>query len=599
MTTGALMGYPQTSITTVGNTNGGWFMDNRFGNCYGLDIGDGSISGIRKWDAWPNGSELRARNIADLGVNALYLGQCQTYQSQEMVTGGGASNSDTLNGYALTDLTATSFFGVASSSLANSTPFRILAPYNLCCFQGLFGDIVVANTITATVELNQVSWGRKLNQRTTIAENDSRIGAVPDGSGTNAWAIGFESNSASLYKIVSGANIAIVSGFAPSYIDATWSNITEFAGVSVDQTDGNPIAAFGTTDVVTNKSYIVKFDGTSGAVLWKVPTGNGINYFPFDMGTNVIKNSVLYYLGTDSNQLFTINTKTGAYSTSTFSNAVVDAVHGRQQSEDVSGTVTVGGVTTVGGSLAWYGAWSEGTTHPAYLGSYCLTGGHHSGTQMGWRYWPSGAPNPAPSYGAPAYSRKRAWTFVLDGHTFYVLDLGSQGCWLYDITTDQWCQFITTGYVSWNFANGCMWGQRIVGGDLSTTDVWEMQPGALFDNGAAEIVHVVTGGVATRSRIFHSVDSFYLSCSSGKALDPAGANVTLEMSDDQGNTWVTMDTLPIQQGNFSQEFAWNGLGAFARPGRIFKIIDSGGFLRIDAADAGIDGFDPASDDKGD
>ena len=37
---------------------------------------------------------------------------------------------------------------------------------------------------------------------------------------------------------------------------------------------------------------------------------------------------------------------------------------------------------------------------------------------------------------------------------------------------------------------------------------------------------------------------------------------------------------------------------FPNPGRIFKITDTGGFLRIDGADAGIDGFDAATADPG-
>jgi len=142
-----------------------------------------------------------------------------------------------------------------------------------------------------------------------------------------------------------------------------------------------------------------------------------------------------------------------------------------------------------------------------------------------------------------------------------------------------------------------MWGTRIVAGDLLTTDIWEMNPGALFDNGATEIVHVVTGGVATRSRTYHSVDSFRLACSVGQVLDENGASVTLSFSDDQGETWTTMDTITTVEGAFAQEIAWLSLGAFSAPGRIFKITDTGSFLRIEGADAGIDGFDeqpPAS-----
>jgi hypothetical protein len=55
----------------------------------------------------------------------------------------------------------------------------------------------------------------------------------------------------------------------------------------------------------------------------------------------------------------------------------------------------------------------------------------------------------------------RARSFTLDGHTFYVLDLGPEGTWLWDQVTGQWCTFETDGYGKWSFANGTMWGSHI------------------------------------------------------------------------------------------------------------------------------------------
>jgi hypothetical protein len=136
-----------------------------------------------------------------------------------------------------------------------------------------------------------------------------------------------------------------------------------------------------------------------------------------------------------------------------------------------------------------------------------------------------------------------------------------------------------------------MWGQRIVAGDQLTTDIWEMLPASsLFDNGATVVQHVVTGGLATRNRIYHSVESFTLVASTALLMDPSGATVTLSFSDDQGVTWQDMDTLTLT-GASDQEIAWTSLGAFCNPGRVFKITDQGAFLRIDGADANIDNFD--------
>ncbi len=586
--TGTLMGYPNTSVGTVAASTGGIIYDSRFGGFYGVAPGSGSTDGVRKWDSYPNGAELRARNLADLGIASTYFQNACTYISEEIVLNAGAGNSDIQYGLSMFDLTWTSAFGVTSSSLSPSDHGRILSPAQICAFVSFGRDMIATVSLEPSpAEINCIDWGRKYNTQSTITQTYAALGSLPDGSGPVAWILGYNADSTAmqLYSMGLPGSINSVGTLFPATIDATWTNCTGVYGVTVDQTDGNLICGFSTTDSVTHKAYIAKLNANSAAVMWKVAVGTGISYNESDMAKNVVKTGTLYYLGGQT--LYTINTATGASTTFNLATATVDATHGHQISEDVFG------------SIFWYGSWTDGGTAPTYIGAYCGTGGNHSGSAMPWRFWPASYPfvNP-PVYGAPAASRKRAWSYVLDGHTFYVLDLGAQGTWLYDITTDQWCQFITQGYIAWNFANGCMWGQRIVAGDLLTTDVWEMVPSAIFDNGATEIIHTVTGGVATRSRIFHSVDSFYLSASNGQALDPVNASVTLEFSDDQGKTWITMDTFSIAAGNYSQEFAWIGLGSFARPGRIFKIIDSGGFLRIDAADAGIDGFDPATADQG-
>lgn len=592
--TGFMMGFPNTSISVVAPTNGGFQYDPNGGAIYGVAVGAGALSGFRKWDSYPNGFELRARNLADLNRGSTYPTHCLTFYAKQLVMSPGAANSEQLDGFDMMDMSYKGTFGVTSSSLSNSDHGRILASNYLAAFNDNYGrDIVVATPIrsgafTGGAEINFVYWGSKYNFKMNIPENAAVLGSIPDGSGSNAWALGYNLGSATmhLYKLGASSNVngvVQVGAITPQNIDPTWTNVTEVCGLAVDQKDGNVIAGFQTTDVVTNQVYIVKLNGATGAVMWAIPV-NGLNY-DIDRGAlraSTIKNGKFYYVGS-LGQLYIIDTIAGTADTS----IVIDSGGpvGFQISEDVTG------------SILWYGGWTEVGLHPNYLGNYCLVQGIHSGSQMVWRYWPNNVFVP-PVYGPPVTSRKRAWSFTLDGHTFYVMDLGPNGTYLYDKDTNQWCQFITKGYLNWNFASGCMWGQRIVAGDLLTTDLWELNPGALFDNGATEIVHTVTGGVATRSRIFHSVDSFRLSCSVGQVLDQVGASVTLSFSDDQGETWTTMDTISTVEGNFNQEVAWLSLGAFAAPGRIFKITDSGGFLRIEGADAGIDGFDPATADQG-
>ena len=591
MTTGFLMGYPQTSSAVVGNTDGGFLYDSRFGNLYGIDVSSGAAGGLRKWDVYPQGLERRARNLADLGFTGAAFGQqyAITYGSQELVLN---SNNAFLVGFNLADMSANGNKFVLNNALVTSQPQQILPPGQLCAFKDIAGyDIVVSRTLTSGMttggqELNRINWGQKANVVYNLIENGAVIGSVPDGSGKAAYALGFNGGTSTMHLYRLDTGLTTLGSLTPATIDATWTNVTSVYGITVDQTDGNLILGFATTDAVTNHAYLVKLNSTTAALMWKIPVGTGINYTgPMDMPYNVVKNGTLYYINNAGTPLlYTINTVAGTATSVTFDDGQIDVLHGHQMSEDVSG------------SVIWYGGWVEGATHPAYIGNYCGTLGNHTGSHMGWRFWPAlGGTIFGITYASVATSRKRAWSFVMDGHTFYVLDLGQQGTWVYDQSTNQWAQFITSGYTQWNFANGCMWGQRIVAGDLITTDVWEMQPSAMFDNGATEILHTVTGGIATRSRTYHSVDSFVLACSVGQLEDGgAGASVTLSFSDDQGQTFTPLDTITLTESNFSGEIAWRSLGSFAAPGRVFRIVDTGGFLRIDGADAGIDGFDPAS-----
>lgn len=195
---------------------------------------------------------------------------------------------------------------------------------------------------------------------------------------------------------------------------------------------------------------------------------------------------------------------------------------------------------------------------------------------------------------APGVStlRQRAWTYVLDGHTFYVLDLGSEGTFAYDITTQQWANFSTQGFTQWDAGNGVMWGNRIVAGDLLSSDVWEVAGSVTTDNaGVLPINHVVTGGLAARSRQFHSVEDVRLSVSKGQYDSASPGPVNLRYSDDGGQTWSPTFSDAIAPGKTQGALSFRSLGSFQAPGRIFEFSDSGGPIRIDGADVFIDNYD--------
>lgn len=184
--------------------------------------------------------------------------------------------------------------------------------------------------------------------------------------------------------------------------------------------------------------------------------------------------------------------------------------------------------------------------------------------------------------GVPGTQKSAAWTFVLDGHRFYVLPLGPEGDWAYDTTTHEWCQLQTQGFPGINFTHGVMWGLRVIGSDALYTYLYEMDPNQPLDESWREVQHMVTGGVATRSRASIGVANFTLTASVGldSEIDQA---ISLAFSDDNGVTWSEEFNIPLTDVS-SQMLIWNALGSFSAPGRVFRLTDYSGPIRLDGAD---------------
>lgn len=192
--------------------------------------------------------------------------------------------------------------------------------------------------------------------------------------------------------------------------------------------------------------------------------------------------------------------------------------------------------------------------------------------------------------GIPGESRQGAWTFILDGHRFYVLPLGPEGDWAYDTTTQQWIQLQTQGFDGMNFQHGVMWDIRIIGGDALYGYLYELDPNQPFDEAWREIEHTVTGQTVSRNMNFVTVGNFRLTATVGD-LQENDSVINLRFSDDNGNTWSNYYPLTLQSGNYSQLLIWQSLGGFRTPGRIFEISDSAGLVGLYGADARFVNYD--------
>lgn len=188
----------------------------------------------------------------------------------------------------------------------------------------------------------------------------------------------------------------------------------------------------------------------------------------------------------------------------------------------------------------------------------------------------------------------RAWTFSLDGHTFYVITLGEQGTFVYDETTNEWAKWQTQGLSGWNMEIGTTWKGKVIAADQSQPVIYELDPSSFLDDGFKTQVRRVTGGLSMRQRTFIANFAFHLTASLGE-FDVAGTapetlpTVNLSTSDDQGKTFQDHGDVVITADDFIQELQWLSLGTMRPPQRIFRVTDTGAIVRIDGADAEIGG----------
>jgi hypothetical protein len=438
---------------------------------------------------------------------------------------------------------------------------------------GIFGALAYTTVSRGTSYITSTPWVNGTHAFVCAGKPGSNKGFWIETPGSAA------TQTLTLRQASCGALVAFstIGTIAPADIDATWTEIN-CNGVCCDQTDGKLLAIVYTDESVTNTCYLVKIDPSDGSVVWVSALPNpGASSIPGgkQFSQSSILNQKVAILSGGPTTVTIVDTSDGS-STSYTSGLAGVTPHGVQCYSDTLGGLVVNlSFLETAGSPARLNA-----TPSSYAGWFVLYVDN-----------PIAPPAQPGTPDGPATSRKRAWSFVLDGHTFYVLDLGAEGTWLYDNTTKTWSNWYTLAYVQWDVACGCMWGQRVVGCDLATTDVWEVAATNLTDNGLYDIPHVVTGGIDARSRDRFGCDGLLLSASLGDLGNSSGSIMNMRFSDDNGNTWSDYFPIAMEQDDFTTELRWRSLGSFGAPGRIFEFSDTGGPRSIEGCDAFLNGFD--------
>lgn len=76
-----------------------------------------------------------------------------------------------------------------------------------------------------------------------------------------------------------------------------------------------------------------------------------------------------------------------------------------------------------------------------------------------------------------------AWTFGIDGHSFYVLRIPGQGSFAYDASTQQWSEFASLGQAAWSPHVGYQVEGQIVAGSSLDGKLWLVDADAATDDG--------------------------------------------------------------------------------------------------------------------
>lgn len=194
--------------------------------------------------------------------------------------------------------------------------------------------------------------------------------------------------------------------------------------------------------------------------------------------------------------------------------------------------------------------------------------------------------------GGPDDFTPRAWTFDLDGHSFYVLSLGKRGTFVYDITTDQWSKWETSGYDGiWNMERGITWENTTIAADSLNPNIWRLDPHSGLDENFRPMTREVTGLINHRDRNWLPNYAARITASLGEPDDPLTATLSFSFSDDGGHTFSTPIMTTITQDDFTQDLEFRNLGSIRKPGRVYSIVDTGALTRIDGADVDILGLE--------
>ena len=154
-----------------------------------------------------------------------------------------------------------------------------------------------------------------------------------------------------------------------------------------------------------------------------------------------------------------------------------------------------------------------------------------------------------------------AFSYTWDGHIFGVFRFPTEGrCWAFDVTTNEWHERQTYGSEGWNITQAVACNGEVYVLDAITGTIGVLDDTVYTDFGNTLRREVTFPAVySTERRLFHS--QFDAVFRTGDAPISVTPYVTLEISNDGGNTWRALVDRPLGEiGEYRKVLRWTRLG---------------------------------------
>lgn len=174
--------------------------------------------------------------------------------------------------------------------------------------------------------------------------------------------------------------------------------------------------------------------------------------------------------------------------------------------------------------------------------------------------------------GRTAATDIHAWSFIWNGHNFYVLNT-IDGAFVYDAASKEWSEFKSYGRSGWRAYIGCNQSSTIYAGDDTDGTIWTFSDTQLFDD--TDPIERVSSAILRHTGQPVSINDLIIDVSPGQTpyVTGQGADPQVEMrlSRDGGKTFSGWRAASLgQQGQYRATTDWRRMGMCDAPGMLFE-----------------------------